>query len=534
MSFFKLPLPKRAHSLFYHKPSLQPIINISKKMPKLEQTTNNNINNSKDNQKCNIKSCCSTKTFHGESYIDNDIPSVVYLSSNTNIYHGEFTIGQLSPLPDAKDPKFKYVFKEKVDLCTVIFDFSKSDIQINAKKEKLNALIEINGLLSKKAKLSKSDADLLFRMIDQNIFEQDPFLSTKKLLPTTVKSSFVENSWDHLSIVYKILNNFVLIHPEIFDMTLIQKAVYLLNNPDCNVRDNIAIFLKNYTKVHTEHFDEIWKKMKNVLTDVRFDIYSPYCVDPVVSYIMILLNSNIISNSIEYAIQIFESHLLPLFFHKNLPLFFDNLTNLILRIVDDRPNDQLKAIEYLIKHFPYFCSKKQTLFINALSSIFKSMKENDLSGIAQRFFVFISMTIKSPNSKLSESVLKLLQKNHIRPIILSNYELVTIIVFPSLKWASSNHWDKSIQMQSQNVLINLMNMKFELIHNIAVNDLLHQSKLIVDSSETSIAKLNSHKNGQELAKTWAILSRTASRKDKSINLSQTLHKIQIEFLKNEQ
>ena len=204
MSFLKLPLPKRAHSLFYQKNQYQIHLknNNSKNFPQLESSLTNYKENkqqekeivSKKDKKCNIKSCCSTKVFNGESFIDNDIPSVVYLSSNINTFNEELNFQPFLPLPHTNDPSFRQIFHEKIELCNIIFNFSNPNFQVQGKREKSKSLTEINILLSKKAEIYKftsEDKQSILQMITNNIFEQDPFFSNRKILPTTVKSNFV-------------------------------------------------------------------------------------------------------------------------------------------------------------------------------------------------------------------------------------------------------------------------------------------------------------------------------------------------------
>lgn len=477
---------------------------------------------------CNVSSRCSTKVYNGEPLVDTEFPQVISLSSNRHILKGEINIASLPPLPSPRETGFDQIFKEKIKICNYIFNFSQQQLQIKGKKQKSIALVEISNLLSEKneASLLKNEhKDLILEMIMKNILEQDPFTSAEKIFASTVKSNFVERSWEHISLIYKVLNQFVLIFPSKCKIDLVKKGIRLMNIPDSNERENLVIFLKNYTKVHPDQFEEIWKQLESALINVRYDIYTSYCVEPIISYINYLYLSNIIKIHQSYFIQILYTHLLPLFRHERLSLYFNKLSSLINKIIENNFQDQLKVIQYLIKHFPYQCGQKQPIYVSALTSIIKTMKGQKLNPIASKLFIFIAMALKSPNSKLAESALTLLMKPNMKPIMFSNYELALENLYEPLKWSSSYYWEKTVKEQSQSALTTLLNMKLEIQKSNAMQDFI----LTLDSPDSQLNSDSKKHNNKELAKTWATFSRMAAKRYRSFDLTKSLLDIQIEF-----
>lgn len=520
-------LSKRANSLLIQKmpyPFLPSMKNI-KAHPKTESFSKNyieinmpeNNNKSQNGQSCNIKSRCSTLNYNGETIINSDISKNVYISLNKHVLKGDVRIPSYPPLPSPKDESFNNLFKSKIKLCNLIFDFSQENFQINGRKQKLNALIELNSLLSKNKEailLTFDEKCLLLEMLKKNIFEQDPFLFTEDISLHTLSSNFIEISWEHLSYIYNILIQFVNLFPEMCGIELFQKGIQLLNIPDINERNELVIFLKNYTAVHPEQFDTIWKYVKNVLTNVRFGIYTPFCINPIISYINIIFKSN----NCDYLNQILFSHLLPLFCNENLFLFSDNLTNLILRIIFDSYEIHVSVIKYLIKHFPYRSSQKQPLFMTALFSIIKITDTKYLNKYLNTLFKFIGTVLKSPNRNLTELVLQLITDSILQPIILSNNELFMKWLYDPLKWTSSFYWNQSIRNKSQNTLI--------IFENVQTNSNPISNNNILDQTTQS-------QNNDLLAKKWSALSRIAAKNNSSIDLKELIFNIQVEFFKNE-
>lgn len=531
MSLLRLCSAQRRNSLYVSRRPYQSILSIkeTKPLPKLESLAPEN-DKSQNNEQCNIKSRCSTKVYNGEPLIDNEMPKVQLFSSSNNILRGEVNIPTLSPLPSPNNTNFNQVFRNKIKVCNYIFNFMLPQAQINGKMEKTKALKEISALLSKESEvslLSDQDRDLLYTMLSKNIFEQDPFRSAKNNSLTTIKLNYAESSWEHLSLAFKILNQFILLFPEKCKFDLVKKGILLMNIPDPNERDNLVLFLQNYTKVHLNQFSNIWKQIKCALTNVRYDIYTFYCVEPIITYISSQLLSNSSSFRSNYLMKILYTHLLPLFDNQNLSNYFNKLSSLIIQIIDNNYDEQLKVIQYLLKHFPIQCGQKQPLFVSMLISITSTMSSDQLNPIANKIFAFIAMSIQLPNSKLAESALSFLMKPNLKPIIYSNYEGAMEILHEPLKSASSYYWEQSIKDQSAVTLSTLTNAKLEFKQSIALSDFMSTSQLIDKQQESNKVE------NKDLAKTWGLLARTAARRDSTIDLTKSLFQIQKQFKKED-
>lgn len=521
---------KRRFSYFPNKPFplLSQIknqnVNVKSATPIYNNNKDNNIsveNNAKHQpeKKCNIKSRCSVKFYTGESDVDQEFPPVISISSSRHVLTEEINIPSISTLPSPNRSIFNNIFIEKIKICNYIFNFSQPQIQLIGKTEKKKALTEINSLLTNKldAMLISSDQkDLILDMIIKNVFEQDPFTSAEKIFSSTIESTFVESSWEHMSIVYKILNQFVLLFPEKCGIDLLRKGIRLMNIPDSNENDNLVIFIKNYTKVHPDQYDEIWKHLKSALNNARYDIYTSFCINPIISCITIIFLSNKTK-----VIEILYTHLLPLFRHERLYIYYDKLIDLVNRLINNNIIHQLNVIQYLIKHFPYQCGKKQPLFSATLITITSSMLSRQLNPIATKLFTFIAMCIQSPNSKLAESGLSFFMKKSMRPIIGSNFDFAISILYDPLNWASSYYWDKHVREQSRIALSLLTNARFD---NVRKND--WRKTLNPSDVKTLYSKNASNK---DIARTWAFFSRIAARSDRNFDLNKFLSILKATF-----
>lgn len=305
-----------------------------------------------------------------------------------------------------------------------------------------------------------------------------------------------------------------------------------MNIPDINERENLTTFLKNYTKSHSDQFNDIWKIIKSALINVRYKIYTPYCIDPLISYI----TQHFFTSSASIYLEILYTHLLPLFKHEQLFQYFTKLINFIVDLVENNPTDQIKVVQYLVRYFPHQNGSKQPLFVSALIEIIQMMNFEDLNSISTKLFHFVALTVSSLNTKLTEIVLNLLTKQNMKLIICSNYEFAMQTLYEPLKWCSSFYWDKSVREQNRSALSTLMNAKMEFQKNSAMADFILSSELPTESAHSARNNndvgCNKYDN-KELAGIWGSISRTASKKDNSVDLTKSLYNVQVAFVRDQ-
>ena len=474
-----------------------------------------------------------SKIFNEEPVIDNEIPNLFCLKLNKHTLKKEINISPLPKLCPQIHPSFDKMFRDKIKMCNYIFDFTQPRIQVNGKREKCVALVEISTLLSKDTEailLSTEHQDLLLQMVIRNIFDQHPFTTNKKINLSMLTLNYVESSWEQLSIAFKILNQFVLLFPEKVDISLCRKAIYLMNIPDINERECFVTFLKNYEKTHQQQIESIWNFLISALINVRYDIYTPFCVDPIISFMTILFFESLSSHHEYYFTKILHTHILPLFDREELSVYYIKLSNFVIQIIDNDTDEQLNVILFLIHHFPYRCGNKQPLFVSTINTIIEMIHWERLNSIAEKLFIFIAMAVKSPNKKLAESALLLLMKANMKHIITSSYKIAMDVLYEPLKWSSAFYWNKFVKDQSSTCLSSLISANLEFQHNKSLSDFLLCSDLPTAQSEHLFnGKKSVKRDSKELLSIWASISRMAAKFDRSIDLTKSLYKIQIEF-----
>lgn len=276
--------------------------------------------------------------------------------------------------------------------------------------------------------------------------------------------------------------------------------------------------MRTYAITHPEQHDEIWQIIKNAFINVISNIYTPYCVEPIISFINTSIDPDLPA-------IILRTHLLPLYRHERLNIYSTSLTNLIVKIIDDSMPDQLDSVEFLIKHFPYQCGRKQFLFITAINSIINIIFDLDLNQISQKLILFLGATLKTPNIKLIEASARILLKPCMTSLLFKNTNLSIENLNEPLNFLSSEFWDSSIRSICKKALTTLVNISYEVKKNGPVSNSVNTSRLPVMSKKCQgevIEKKDNKTENSELVAKWALVARCASKKDESIDLTKSL------------
>lgn len=531
MSLKRYTQPRRTFSLYIPKKPLSVILQ-HKMQSSLPHLT---INSTNDTKKDSIPIIPRTNSFNANikgSYkpvVDNEVSKFISISANRNIIINDVYVCQQFPLPSPKNPDFTKILLENIKICYIIFNFDQPESQLSCKKIKTNVLNELITLMTKGSEssiFSNQVQEAIYNMIMKNVFDQDPYVAFESTNLSTITWDFIESSWPHLNLVYQILIRFVILYPERCKIDLIHKAIRLLNIPDKKECESLISFVKTYTSIHSEQLNEIWHILKNALINVLSNIYTPYCVDPILCLISSLINQSSVDT-------ILRTHLLPLYCHEQLCLYSKPLTDLVFKIVDNNVWDQVDAINFLISHFPHQCGQKQFLFITAINSILDILFDSELNEIAPKLISFLKYTIRLPNAKLVESSIKLLLKPTMTSILFRNASLAIDLLYEPLKSISSTFWDSGIKAISKKALTTLVNISYEVKKNGPVSNSVNTSRLPMMNNNSScqhIIATEKKSDNSELVAKWALVARSASRKDESIDLTKSLLHIQVNLL----
>lgn len=391
--------------------------------------------------------------------IDPDVPNIARFAG-ANLFNVDVKFSALPPLPIYGDPKFDSLLKSKIEICSCILDFTNINSQVQEKEIKARTLCELIELFENTRhinQLNDEQQTMIFDMLDKNIFQQDynirsPILTYDKCNPLTI----VEPCWSHLFYCYQILNRFVQIFPKSkhINIELARKAINLTQLPDANERMQLVAFLRTYFDTHQNEQKAILELVKKKLSDQINITTTPFCAMPLIIflthiYTRFFTNSSIVST--DY-MKVMNEGVLPLIGLPDLPLYQQNLRQLLMTVLAGHSVYATKFLRYIELKWPQTSSQMQISTFNIIISIFERMDQKDFKPMAKRVFHFIADCADSTNIKLQELALDIWRNASMDNWIGLNGRAAVKFMYEIALKLSEKHWNKSIVEKAGNAL----------------------------------------------------------------------------------
>lgn len=558
---------KKNNSLRYAtlKPldDLKPVDESNKDKPQNETETKDNKksdgkNNGKDDgkkkKKEEIEPICDLELTPG------------FNAQNKKKVHSKIELPSLPPLPGSPgNSNFTSILQKKINLILVDLDFTDAEGDVAAKEIRLNALNEINNVVSNQQtcdKLSKEDQDILYSGIKQIIF--------KDLLPVRAQFLFCDDlvvlsdsAWDHTKVAYQILQSFVL-----WSLQPNSKCTIKLNKGE-NLEDLLKLLFRQFNKYDLAERNTISdiicqmiaKDSNNITQPVLQKCCSmvsnyldggtqPYILLPTVAIFNYIFkfgtplektangkgdkdqqqnsppsfttaNNNNNGNNgttptdknvVKYE-EIYFKYILPLLGAVHFPICSDSMYSIVDQFVKGNPKLVMPTISELVKHFPITRSVKTISFLKMLTNAMTKINVRDFKkNMKLLFHLFVKCTV-GPQVKVSDASLGIWHKIELEPLIMDNAKIIFPFVYPILSKGMRENWSQDI--------INNIDDIFQTMNRI--DSFIFQELCRQKPSQNVNVNTNDH------LKTWAIIARAAAKSDRNLNLATKLAEIQRVF-----
>ncbi|OHS93790.1 hypothetical protein TRFO_02296 [Tritrichomonas foetus] len=454
-----------------------------------------------------------------EPLIDCEMPATISIAARTAKYQN-FIVKDVPHLPGIGASNFDSIYREKMKICSYVFNFQSPEADKLGKNVKLESLIEIESFFQRKKDIQQINNDLInltFDMIYENIFDQDPFVIQK--FKCQCEGNIIDPSWVHLTHVFNIFQSFFSNFPEFqrINIELAKKTIILLNLPDKVVRDAFLSFLNSYVRVHTSDICDLVVFCKSVFQNIVDEIYSCYCASSIINFLTPIYMAN--KPCSDQLISVASDGIFQLFRCNNLTLFSESLCDFIRHVLENERELQDILITRLLRTFPTQNGTKQIPFINAMISVLKIASSKVLQIHSFQIINFLEICIESPNSKVAEAALSMWTGHKIINFLIQNNKLAISELLPSILIVSSCYWNKKVQNVAQNALSSMKR-----INTSQYSFLLHQISGNIE------AKNVTNYNECTSMKGWALIFRTAAMKDNTIDLTSMLRKAHQSFV----
>lgn len=448
--------------------------------------------------------------------IDVELPGIIRVTSSYDTIPNGYHFEKLPPLPPVEDPNFEPLFHKKLELCSIILDFTNPTNQVAEKEMKARSLCDFIELFEDSREIRKVDANhqnLVFEMLYENIFKRDPIFPKQALFEKTLQVdysiSLVEPSWPHLFYCYQILNRFIQVFPKsaCFNMNTAKHAIHLTQLPDTNERMQLVAFLRTYFDYHPEDREKLLDCVYLKLLDLNDDIASPFCAMPLIILLTHMFTRTQGPISMQFT-NCIRKAVLPLIGLPFFPLYHQNLRQLLSTVLASNPFLTLETLRDIEKQWPQTNGLKQQECIEMILFICGKMKPEDFEQIAFKIFAFLSECVASAHAKVSEIALDIWNKPAPNSWVVVNSRLAIRTMFENVSNVSEKHWNKLNVEKASQALATMCKVN---------KHTYHKMKMLQKQMRAQRYKPHQPNDCQ---RSWSTIAKTANEFDPSIDVKE--------------
>ncbi|OQR83463.1 serine/threonine protein phosphatase 2A [Achlya hypogyna] len=383
-------------------------------------------------------------------------------------------LAELPALADAPPSERMKLFRQKLRLCCVVYDFSDARKQVREKDAKRLALLELVQHLSDgKVAWSPQVVDDLMTCVEANINRP---LGGKRAAKATGKDKIegvdedepvLEEAWPHLQLVYELLYRFVLakVDPktakDYFSKRFMLQLLNLFDSEDPRERD----YLKTILHRIYGNFMALRSFIRRSINNVFFTfIYETGHFNGVVELLQILgsiINGFALPLKTEHQ-KFLEKALIPLHKATNVAQYHQELAYCTAQFVEKDPTTATPIILGLLRFWPVTASAKEILFLNELEEIIELIQPEQFAQVMRPLFLQIGRSITSPHFQVSQRALYLWNNESLVNLVAVHRVEILPMIFGSLYHNCDNHWHVTVQSLTFNVLKLFMEMDSQL------------------------------------------------------------------------
>ncbi|CCI44264.1 unnamed protein product [Albugo candida] len=393
--------------------------------------------------------------------------------------HSVFSGARLSELPDLDDvpPSERMrLFRQKLKLCGVVYDFTDPRKHVREKEAKRNALLQIVEFIS--SGKAVWDHKLVMELLDciaANIFRLLGRQTPQKVINEEGKAEapdedepILEPSWPHLQLVYEILLRFVLSKEvdsktakEYFSRSFMIKLLNLFDSEDPRERDYLKTILHRIYGKSMALRAFIRHSINDMFYTFIYETESLQGVGELLEILGSIINGFALPLKLEHQ-NFLEHALIPLHKVGSLAFFHQQLAYCTTQFVEKDPKTAQLIISGLLKYWPVTASTKEILFLNEVEEIFELIQMEQFAAVLRPLFLRLAQAICSNHFQVSQRALYLWNNEALVRLVSARRAEVLPLIFGALYHNCENHWHTTVQTLTYNVLKLFMEMDSQL------------------------------------------------------------------------
>ncbi|KAG9456817.1 hypothetical protein H6P81_001325 [Aristolochia fimbriata] len=389
--------------------------------------------------------------------------------------------GPLSPSAVETLPYFRDVtasdrpalFLRKLQLCSILFDFSETLKSVREKETKRQTLLElVDYIQSGSNKLSEQLQEELIRMISINIFRCLPPAAYEntgsEINDPEEEEPYLDPSWPHLQIIYELLLRYVIssdtdtkIAKRYIDHSFVLKLLDLFDSEDPREREYLKTILHRIYGKFMVHRPFIRKAINNIFYRFIFETERHSGVGELLEILGSIINGFALPMKEEHKLFLVRA-LLPLHKPKALALYHQQLSYCIVQFVEKDYKLADTVIRGLLKYWPLTNCQKEVLFLGELEEVLEATQSAEFQKCIVPLFRQIGRCLNSSHFQVAERALFLWNNDHIVSLIAQNRSVIFPIIFESLEKNMQSHWNQAVHGLTANVRKMFLEMDCEL------------------------------------------------------------------------
>mmetsp|Transcript_82851 Transcript_82851/g.231039 ORF Transcript_82851/g.231039 Transcript_82851/m.231039 type:complete len:473 (-) Transcript_82851:93-1511(-) len=370
----------------------------------------------------------------------------------------------LSKLREAPPGERAELFRRKMEVCAVVFDFH-NDTNQREKEAKRQTLLEIVEYVNNTRNcFNEALMQDVVNMVGANIFRA---LQTRNKDPLAFSDPeedepSLERAWPHLQIVYEFFLRFVVsndVDPKIakrfVDQNFMLKLLELFDSEDPRERDYLKTILHRIYGKFMALRSFIRRAIQHVFFKVIYECETHNGVGELLEILGSIING--------FALPLKEEHkdflikaLIPLHKVKSLASFYQQLAYCMAQYVEKDPRLAYDIITSMLRYWPVSITSKQVLFLNELEETLELTQASEFHRMQDVLFRRLALCITCPHFQVAERTLFFWNNDYIVKLINQNRSDLFPIIIGALYKNSKQHWNSAVHGLTFNVLKLLM------------------------------------------------------------------------------
>ncbi|KAI3465614.1 hypothetical protein Pfo_022277 [Paulownia fortunei] len=344
----------------------------------------------------------------------------------------------LPSLRDVPSLERQTLFIRKLNLSSVVLDFTDPTTNLNEKDVKRRMLLElVNYMSSVNTKFSEVAMQEMTKMVSVNLFRALPLSNNNsKLLGDAYdpddEEPMTESSWPHLQIVYEFLLRFVAssetdakLAKRYIDHSFVLRLLDLFDSEDHREREYLKTILHRIYGKFMVHRPFIRKAINNIFYRFIFETEKHNGIAELLEILGSIINGFALPLKEEHKLFLMRA-LIPLHKPKCMPMYHQQLSYCIIQFVEKDFKLADAVIRGILRYWPVTNSSKEVLFLSELEEVLEATQAAEFQRCMVPLFRQIGRCLNSSHFQVAERSLFLWNNDHIRNLITLNQKVILL------------------------------------------------------------------------------------------------------------